>query len=247
MRFINPKKNNKFTIGALVALMASCSVATLSLFDFIISILVDISLLFRGSFLIFFGNFVQNYFSFTAGSLSAFALWFFGAFLFLKQRKRILLVFPVIGASAVFINLNLALLNLIFGTRPIENTIYALGWLTIIVAYALFFVFILLTCKKDDGKPNIWAWTSCATIALGYTILTLCGIIGNTVYFISQAINYNLLHWRILIDIEPFVNSVSIFTYPIVLFIAATWIANPYKKISLGPDTVLVTTAEEIE
>ena len=235
----NIKKYYKFPIGGIVALVAGAILAATTFIEFLSTAILyyipDISY-YIGDF-IRIVSFISNISFFVPHFAIALALLLLGILLIIKHRNATLLISPILcmlGSLSFICIRSTYLIFIIVSPYIISNPGYyiynitaLLGWVVILVAFVLFFIFISLTYRRKKRSLGILSWISGAFTALGYGFLTIACIASYSYYWLRYGITF---HWRNLLELTNFSNTILIVLMPVVLILAGLWIANPYKK-----------------
>ena len=241
----NTKKKYKFAFSGIVAILAGLVIAALTCLDFISEInstfakvseltyppmnhyglpIVFPSQDFYYSIKILSSLLSQMHF--ISNICLSISMLIFGILLIAKQRKSILLLYPILSMVGMLLPLSIQI-NGSYEVR-LFATIEAINfvWLLMLVAYILFFIFIKSTVNSTNNrKPYALVWIASAFIASSYGALTYTDITSTLYTWIDKGFDAKLL-----ININLLTNAVSIFIYPTVFILAGLWIANPYKK-----------------
>lgn len=250
---VNTKQNYKFALGGIFAIATGLIIGILALVNAGMSIIGRIAGL-LGVFPYLFQNpmnLVSHLFGFLTdretveaiGHLICFvALTVFGILLIAKQRKKLLVFFPIAGIVANIISLSGHVLPCIQGAilggfpsliRTLPAAAIAITADAIIIAaYVVLAVVILTNCGSDQKKLPFLMWVAPAAVAVGYLILSVSVIAGKIASLLSIFYSATLVSVIMnLFDISLIIYIVAFVLYALTFFFAASWIINPYKKV----------------
>lgn len=238
------KKNYKFPIGAVFAILAGFAVGINIMLYIIQRTAFSFVIFQQGGFSNLLGSGIYTGLFLIEQFIFMVSLFGLGAALLLKQRKMLLLAIPIAMIFSCFIAISCYMFDMLSMIQP--NFVSVLNFAICMFAYVLIAlsclilaVIIISNCRNNKNKLSFLTWISPIPAIFGHLILFINSIIvfsSNLQFFTIYSEHYDdiLYPSSVLLGSIRSILHFSFFgiLFALTIFFVARWITNPSKKSS---------------